>query len=494
MARLFDDASTEYLENSNAVVSGPPFTIACWSYIDAALDAHQTFLGVFDGDSNNYYYVKHNKNGGPALMVYNGSTSGNSFSSGSHSLETWHHNCAVARAANDRSIFLDGGNEGINTTSVSPSGMDRTTMAGAYWGGTISSYMSGRIAEAAIWDVALTDAEVAVLATGVPPYFVQPDNLVAYWPLLRTDQDLVGGYDMTAYNTPSWADHPQKVWYPTGPNGLYLPAAAGGYTLTADQGTYTLSGQDASLLASLILTADQGTYSLSGQDTGLLFGRLLEADQGTYTLTGQGAELLLNRLIEAAQGTFTLSGQDATLTYTPIGGYTLVADQGTYTLSGQDLDLAASRLLEADQGTYSLTGFGTDFAVVYLLEAAQGSFTLSGQDAGLSISRLLEVGYGVYNVTGQDADLLRLFTMEAAQGTFTLSGQDVGLTLARILEAEQGTFALSGLDVTLLYSGIITPDSRIYVVQSENRVYIIALEDRTYGVAVEDRTFLIESA
>jgi len=42
------------------------------------------------------------------------------------------------------------------------------------------------IHHAAIWRVVLTEAELARLATGVSPTTVQPEHLVAYWPLLRT--------------------------------------------------------------------------------------------------------------------------------------------------------------------------------------------------------------------------------------------------------------------------------------------------------------------
>jgi hypothetical protein len=87
--------------------------------------------------------------------------------------------------------------------------------------------MSGSIAEAAIWNVALTDAKVAILAAGFSPLFVDPQSLVAYWPLVRdTDDDVVGGYDMTAYNTPTVASHPPKIFYPVSPHSVYFAAAA----------------------------------------------------------------------------------------------------------------------------------------------------------------------------------------------------------------------------------------------------------------------------
>ena len=62
-----------------------------------------------------------------------------------------------------------------------------------------------------------------MLARGYSPLFVRPQNLVAYWPLIRDeDQDRVGGYDMAAYNTPSVAAHPPIIYSAQ----LHIPAPA----------------------------------------------------------------------------------------------------------------------------------------------------------------------------------------------------------------------------------------------------------------------------
>jgi hypothetical protein len=49
--------------------------------------------------------------------------------------------------------------------------------------GAVGNYWSGDLAECAIWNVALTAADVAALALGVSPLFVRPDALIAYWPV-----------------------------------------------------------------------------------------------------------------------------------------------------------------------------------------------------------------------------------------------------------------------------------------------------------------------
>ena len=124
-------------------------------------------------------------------------------------VNTWHHLCARCTAADYNEAILDANfaNKGASVVNVgSIAAFDRIAI-GATRDSTPTNYFSGLIAETAIWSAALTDAEVAALARGISPLRIRPESLVCYWPLVRTDQDLVGGYDLTAYNTPTIGDH-----------------------------------------------------------------------------------------------------------------------------------------------------------------------------------------------------------------------------------------------------------------------------------------------
>lgn len=224
--------------------------------------------------------------------------------------------------------------------------------------------------------------------------------------------------------------------------------------LTAAHGEFVLSGQDANLLASRLLTAEQGDFILSGQDVNLTVSRLLTASQGSFALSGQDTGLFVSRLLTAVYGSFVLSGQDVTLTYNPVGGYTLTAESGSFTLSGQAANLLTSRLLTAAQGSFSLSGQAANLTVSRLLTASQGSFALSGQDASLLVSRLLTAVYGAFALSGQDVTLtynpVGSYTLTAESGSFTLSGQAANLLTSRLLTTAYGAFILSGQDVGLL--------------------------------------------
>lgn len=239
---------------------------------------------------------------------------------------------------------------------------------------------------------------------------------------------------------------------------IWTPGAAGGaYTLTADSGSYTLTGQAAGLLAGRVLAAAQGSYALTGQSVALLKGNTLAAAQGSYALTGQDVALLRGLLLSAAQGSYALSGQDATLTYTPLGAFSLTADQGSYTLTGQSVSLLWGPVLAAGQGSYTLNGQDATLTYTpvgaYILTAGQGSYALTGQDVLLQWGHVLAAAQGSYTLTGQAATLARGLVLAAAQGSYTLTGQAAAFARTYVLSAGYGSYALTGQIVSLTYSG-----------------------------------------
>jgi hypothetical protein len=86
--------------------------------------------------------------------------------------------------------------------------MDRTAIGTTNDG---TDFMSGDIAEAAMWDVALGDDEVLMLGVGFSPLCIRPQSLVAYWPLVgrhSPEIDMIGKFDMTVTGAAA-ANHPR---------------------------------------------------------------------------------------------------------------------------------------------------------------------------------------------------------------------------------------------------------------------------------------------
>jgi len=216
MARLFNDASTEYLEVTSTPVTATPLTLACWFYSDTTAII-QTLIAVHNHGLPIQSFtldIRGDIGGDPIhAATTQSSADSHAATSSGYSANTWHHAAAVFTSPTSRAAFIDGGSKGTNTTSRTPSSIDHINIGALDYSIGQAGAMSGRIAEAAIWNVALTDAEVASLAAGFTPPFIRPQSLVAYWPLVRDeDQDNVGGYDLTPINTPSIAAHPPIIY------------------------------------------------------------------------------------------------------------------------------------------------------------------------------------------------------------------------------------------------------------------------------------------
>lgn len=89
-------------------------------------------------------------------------------------------------------------------------------------------------------------------------------------------------------------------------------------------------------------------------------------------------------VITADGGTYSYTGTAATLTYTPVGAFTLTADPGTYSYTGTAASLSALRVITADPGVYSYTGTDASLERNLTITADAGSYSYSGTAANLT--------------------------------------------------------------------------------------------------------------
>lgn len=242
MARLFDDAGSEYLEKDAAPFTAEPFSMACWFRPDDAAN-NGTLMWVGDKDVNNNAHILQARGGqtGDPVRAYSRDSALVSFAETStgYSVNTWHHAAGVWTSSTSRAAFIDGGSKGTNTQGRSVSGEDRTSI-GRSGDSTPGNHMSGRICECAIWSVALTDLEVSYLALGVKPIYIRPASLLRYWPiwgLHSPEIDLSrNGDDLTLFGgTPALANHaPVTLFTPKWAASVPLieVAAGGGFAHT----------------------------------------------------------------------------------------------------------------------------------------------------------------------------------------------------------------------------------------------------------------------
>jgi hypothetical protein len=210
MARNFARVNEQYLEHSAPVVTVVPFTFACKFKTDND-GVNQDLFSISDTAGDTNFWVLRcgcNLPNDPLRFLVNGSVPTVADSNGI-TAGTWYSGICDAAAANARNVWLDQAN-GSNGTSATPSSLDVTTI-GRLSRNAPTNYMSGDIAEVAIWSSVLSSTDRARLVANVRPHAVRPDQLVAYWPLLggnpNTEPDLKGGFDMTV-NGPASSTHP----------------------------------------------------------------------------------------------------------------------------------------------------------------------------------------------------------------------------------------------------------------------------------------------
>jgi hypothetical protein len=264
MARLYDDASSEYTKIDQAVVSAVPFAASVWFRRDA--DVECVPFCIVDKDSDVHSFIIQclvsGEGGGVRALVQDAGGSGVAVTSTSITDNVWQHACGLFVSDTDRRIFLNGGGKGTNAVDRTPANMDRTAIG--YWGRQVPvHYFTGDIAEVAVWDLsewpgatASDKADgfeniVSSLADGYSPSIFSL-GLKAYWPLVRELNDNVGGFNLTASGT-AVSNHPKVIY----PNRIWLrhrtpvPSSSVSTSVSSSVSASTSASVSASLSASI---------------------------------------------------------------------------------------------------------------------------------------------------------------------------------------------------------------------------------------------------
>jgi len=215
MARQF--TPNEFMSLGSALVTEAdyPFTFACWFKVPNVTTNYMLMSTARIGNNLHFHtmYVAGSIAGDPVRVgARGGSTSANwAKTTSGYSANVWHHACGVFAANNDRRAYLDGGSKGTTATGRNPASIDQFYL-GRYEAGI---YLNGHIAEAAVWNVALDDAEIASLGKGFRPLLVRPASLLAYWSGLRFPDDTTKmndffGNNLTGTSTGE-SDHPRRI-------------------------------------------------------------------------------------------------------------------------------------------------------------------------------------------------------------------------------------------------------------------------------------------
>lgn len=312
-------SATNYLLYTTGIVTAMPLTIAAWgkTSITGTLQAMVHIGDVDVNPTQNRWSLTVDVNDKVTATTNTTSGTVSAVTSTAISANTWFHACAVFTSATSRGAYLNGGGKGSNTTSRSPTGIDRTAI-GVLFGSSVSQPFgpagTGDLAEVAVWNIALSDADVAALATGVSPLLIHPEALVGYWPLLGVNSPennlLSNTSTMSITGSLSQSAHPRVFEWAASKIGISTNIA---YEVAAAVGSFALTGY--ATLVGLMQQAAQGAYALTGQAATLGWNRFMAAAQGAYALTGQAVTFLVGTGLNliASTGYYVVSSVGAAL-------------------------------------------------------------------------------------------------------------------------------------------------------------------------------------
>ena len=124
----------------------------------------------------------------------------------------WYHVAAVFVSGTERYLYLNGVPVVTNTSAPTTGWSGHRLLVGTrYDGSAFGQFADGRIAEVALWGVALSASQVSSLYAGKDPRTVSSTAPLVYWPMLgeaSPENPLAGPLTLTLTNSPTKADHP----------------------------------------------------------------------------------------------------------------------------------------------------------------------------------------------------------------------------------------------------------------------------------------------
>jgi len=241
MAIDFVAASSEGLvDNTNNAFTG---TMTFAAFVTPANSAVTEVYGGVHNNTNATDFIIMMQSGAGFYQYQHraGGVATNIVSTSAYSVGTRAHVVATARSDSDHRIFVNGVQEANDvTTLTNPTGLNSTCL-GFNNTNTPDTYTDASLAESAIWNVGLSDAEIAALASGVSPLLVRPQSLTMYTDGVGTLTNKKGVIAWTVSGTPTIVDHP-SIYQPAQNMLSIVPSVVGGATITGQPAVVRPSG------------------------------------------------------------------------------------------------------------------------------------------------------------------------------------------------------------------------------------------------------------
>lgn len=190
-------------------------TLCAWIYPEGFAagsdpDWGDVIAGKLDSGIGSYLFYVNGGGSNVVVLKYKNSTSTYwGVGTTSLSVNTWYYVCAVCdSSANKLYVYVNGVQEGNDSPTAWPTNT-ATFEIGRQNGGSYSYYFNGKIANVALWNTALSTAQInQIYLSKIRGIELQiaPSNLVGYWPLddqpdgTSFDADTAYDYGPNRYN------------------------------------------------------------------------------------------------------------------------------------------------------------------------------------------------------------------------------------------------------------------------------------------------------
>jgi len=248
LARTNTASNSNYLRVGAAVLTAYPLTITFWCKPAAAPGGGETYTlgGIFaSGSQVDYWSIGLRSTSTPTNNVeFSVRDSGNEdvlVSSEDYVVGAWEFFGMVLTSATSRAGFHNLTKDTMGSTSITPSGLNRTSafVLDVQFGPLRA--MDGDIEHYTIWNAALTDNEMNALARGVHPLRIRPLSIQSggYWPIrgdLSPEPDYSGNKNnlvltgtLAAANGAPVEPYSRRFWG----NGPLIEVAAAGRIMSS---------------------------------------------------------------------------------------------------------------------------------------------------------------------------------------------------------------------------------------------------------------------
>jgi hypothetical protein len=207
MAYAFVPASSQHISGTLASGFAFPLTLSAL-FRSTDIAAVRTVISIAETATNARFVAFADGASGGDPIQFATNINNPAFSTTGFSNGIWDMCAGIARGLTDKSAYINGGNRG-NDTTANPTATLNTVGIGARFNSSFGVFFQGDIAEAAIWNVDLTDAEIASLGKGFKPLRIRPQSLRFYAPIVRNIQDLRGAITLTNNGSATVANHPR---------------------------------------------------------------------------------------------------------------------------------------------------------------------------------------------------------------------------------------------------------------------------------------------